>query len=140
MRVSAATLIQLIRSFILFRPKWNASMVITKRRVGGRVLMHSNYRDRALLDAVYQVKCTLQINGCCEGGLGEPAHSNQSRHGKGSSLKAHDCFVVSACRSCHRELDQGRRFTREEKGEIWLRGHERTMLALWQMGLIQVAA
>lgn len=35
MRVSAATLIQLIRSFILFRPKWNASMVITKRRVGG---------------------------------------------------------------------------------------------------------
>lgn len=102
--------------------------------------MHGNYRDRALLDSVYQVECTLQIEGCCEGGFGEPAHSNQSRHGKGGSLKAHDCFVASACRSCHRELDQGKLFTREEKAEIWLRGHERTMLALWQLGLIQVAA
>lgn len=106
----------------------------------GYGLMHSNYRDRALLDAVYQVECTLQIENCCEGGFGEPAHSNQSRHGKGGALKAHDCFVAAGCRACHRELDQGRRFSREEKAEIWQRGHERTMLALWQMGAIQVAA
>lgn len=45
--------------------------------------MHSNYRDRALLDLVYQVECTLQIDGVCAGGFGEPAHRNQSRHGKG---------------------------------------------------------
>ncbi|WP_312681326.1 hypothetical protein [Stenotrophomonas chelatiphaga] len=100
--------------------------------------MHSNYRDRALLDAMYQVECTLQIENCCEGGFGEPAHSNQSRHGKGGALKAHDCFVAASC--SHREVDQGRRFTREEKAEIWQRGHERTMLALWQMGAIQVVA
>lgn len=102
--------------------------------------MHGNYRDRALLDLVYQVECTLQIDGVYEGGFGEPAHSNQSRHGKGGALKAHDCFVASGCRACHRELDQGRRFTRVEKGEIWQRGHERTMLALSQLGAIQVAA
>jgi len=102
--------------------------------------MHSNYRDRNLLDLAYQLECTFQIDGICEGGPGEPAHSNQSRHGKGGALKAHDCFFASGCRSCHRELDQGRRFTREEKADIWQRAHERTMLQLWQLGLIRVAA
>lgn len=102
--------------------------------------MNSYYRDRALLDAVYQIDCTLQIPGVCEGGAGEPAHSNQSRHGKGGSIKAHDCFVAAGCRSCHRELDQGKRFTREEKADIWQRAHERTLLQLFQQGLIRVAA
>lgn len=99
-----------------------------------------NYRDRALLDLAYQLNCTLQIGGVCEGGPGEPCHSNQSRHGKGGSIKAHDCFFASGCRSCHRELDQGKRFTREEKAEIWQRAHERTLLQLWEQGLIRVRA
>lgn len=30
--------------------------------------MHGNYRDRALLDLAYQLNCTLQIDGVCEGG------------------------------------------------------------------------
>jgi len=101
--------------------------------------MHENYRDRSLLDLAYKLNCTLQIEGVCDGGPGEPCHSNQSRHGKGGA-KAHDCFFASGCRSCHRELDQGRHFDREEKAEIWLRAHERTMLQLWQLGLIRVAA
>lgn len=54
--------------------------------------MHGNCRDRGLLDAIYQDECTLQIDRCFEGSFVEPAHSNQSRHGKGGSLKAHDCF------------------------------------------------
>lgn len=97
------------------------------------------YRSRALLDAVYTVECTLRIDGCCTGGPGEPAHSNQSRHGKGGSIKAHDCFVAAACRACHRELDQGRRFSRDEKAELWQRGHDATMLALFQSGAIVVS-
>lgn len=64
----------------------------------------SNYRNRALLDLAYQLPCMLQFP-CCEGGVGEPAHSNQPRHGKGGSIKAHDCFFVPGCRCCHRELD-----------------------------------
>lgn len=99
-----------------------------------------NYRDRALLDLAYQLNCTLQIDEVCEGGPGEPCHSNQSRHGKGGSIKAHDCFFASGCRSCHRELDQGKRFTRDEKADIWQRAHDRTMLQLWEQGLIRVAA
>lgn len=96
-----------------------------------------NYRNRDLLDLAYQLECTLRLP-CCEGGIGEPAHSNQSRHGKGGSIKAHDLFFASACRSCHREIDQGKTMSREEKVEVWQRGHESTMLQLWQLGLIGV--
>ncbi|UZB05519.1 DUF1364 domain-containing protein [Xanthomonas citri pv. fuscans] len=95
-----------------------------------------NYRDRDLLDLAYELECQLQLPGICEGGAGEPAHSNQSRHGKGGALKAHDCFFASACRSCHRELDQGRTMSREEKFDVWQRAHERTLLELFRRGLV----
>lgn len=99
----------------------------------------SNFRNRALLDLAYKLECMLQLPGCEGGTEGEPAHSNQSRHGKGGSIKAHDCFFVPACRSCHRELDQGRTMTREEKFDVWNAAFERTYVALWERGLIKVA-
>lgn len=101
--------------------------------------MNNQFRDRDLLDLAYQIECTVRLP-CCEGGFGEPAHSNQSRHGKGGAMKAHDCFFASACRSCHRELDQGLTMSREEKFDAWQRAHEATFLTLWQLGLIRVAA
>jgi hypothetical protein len=42
----------------------------------------------------------------------EPAHRNE---GKGGAIKAHDCWVAALCRPCHREIDQGRGLTREER-------------------------
>lgn len=97
-----------------------------------------NYRNRALLDLAYQLECTAQIPGVCEGGPGEPMHSNQARHGKGGALKAHDVFFASGCRACHRELDQGHKFNREEKFAIWQTAHERTMLQIFDLGLVKV--
>lgn len=99
--------------------------------------MNRHYRDRDLLDSVYEIECQFGLP-CCEGGQGEPAHSNQSRHGKGGSIKAHDCFVAAGCRACHRELDQGRTMSREEKFEAWQRAHERTLLELFQRGIVGV--
>lgn len=97
-----------------------------------------NFRSRELLDLAYLLPCQYQLD-CCEGGnAGEPSHSNQPIHGKGMSIKAHDCFFVPACRSCHVEMDQGRRYNREEKRDIWNAAFFRTTLLLWQMGLIQV--
>ncbi|MFC4729485.1 hypothetical protein [Coralloluteibacterium thermophilus] len=98
-----------------------------------------NYRNRSLLDLAYKVPCAFNLPGICEGGMGEPAHSNQSRHGKGGALKAHDCFFASACRSCHREIDQGRTMSRDEKFEAWNRAYERTVLELWRRGLVEVS-
>ena len=83
-----------------------------------------NYRDRELLDMAYEFPCLLQLP-YCEGGMGEPAHSNQAVHGKGGAQKAHDCFYVPGCRACHREIDQGRTMTREEKFEAWNRAYWR---------------
>lgn len=96
-----------------------------------------NYRNRDLLDLAYELECTFGLP-CCQGGVGEPAHSNQFRHGKGGSIKAHDCFFASGCRACHREIDQGKTMNREEKFDIWQRAHDRTFLLLWERGLIGV--
>jgi hypothetical protein len=99
-----------------------------------------NYRNRDLLDLAYELECTLRIDGVCVGGIGEPCHSNQSIHGKGGALKAHDCFFASGCRPCHRELDQGHQFTREEKAAIWNRAYIETTRQLWDGGYLQVTA
>jgi len=48
-----------------------------------------------------------------------PCHSNQAKHGKGMGIKALDIYTVPGCCNCHRELDQGMRFTREEKFAFW---------------------
>lgn len=95
-----------------------------------------NYRNRALLDACYQIPCTADWPHDC--GPTEPSHSNQGKHGKGKSLKAHDCFVASLCRNSHRELDQGKLFNREDKFAYWQRAFEKTLLEMWRRGLIGV--
>lgn len=55
------------------------------------------------------------------------------------SIKAHDCFFVPGCRSCHYRLDQGKEFSREERRDIWNTAFFKTVLLLWERGLIQVA-
>jgi hypothetical protein len=97
-----------------------------------------NYRNRALLNLAYEIHCQIQLRGICEGGPGEPCHSNQAAHGKGGSIKAHDCFFASGCRSCHRELDQGNTMSRAEKFQLWQESYNRTTLALWRAGLLRV--
>lgn len=104
----------------------------------------SNYRDRKLLDLAHRVnECQLRLPEVCTGyspdGC-EPAHSNQSRHGKGMSIKADDNFHAAACHACHAELDQGRRFSRSEKMDFWQAGHDRTMALYWRNGWLKVAA
>lgn len=101
--------------------------------------MHSNHRNRALLDLAYRVPCSLRIPGVCERGFGEPCHSNQHKHGKGGAMKAHDHWFASGCRACHRHLDQGGTLTREERADIWEKGHILTMDYLWAHGLLRVA-
>ena len=101
------------------------------------------FRSRPLLDLAHRVnQCQLQLPGVCEGFSShgcEPAHSNQSRHGKGMSIKADDMFHVASCHSCHAELDQGKRFTREEKREFWSQGWENTIALYIRNGWLKVA-
>lgn len=98
-----------------------------------------SYRDRALLDLAYQFPCALRLPGCEGGDSGEPAHSNRHVHGKGGACKAHDVFHVPACRSCHREIDQGRTMDRETKFAAWDRAFGQYLPALFDRGLIRVS-
>lgn len=97
--------------------------------------MHKNYRDRKLLDTAYQFPCMLNFP-CCEGGdAGEPAHANGHKQGKGGAIKAHDCFFVPACRACHRELDQGKTMSRDEKRAAWEDSYWRFVPMAFESGL-----
>lgn len=105
--------------------------------------MMANYENRALLDLAHRVQeCQLQLPGVCEhfspNGC-EPAHANGQEYGKGMGLKAHDVYHAAACHSCHAELDQGNKFTREGKLGYWRRGWERTILLYFRMGWLKVA-
>lgn len=102
----------------------------------------SRYENRALLNLAHQVnECQLRLPEICQGYAPdgcEPAHSNQARHGKGGSIKAHDCFHAAACHACHAEIDQGNTLMRDEKEQYMQAAMERTMLLYFRNGWLKV--
>jgi hypothetical protein len=82
-------------------------------------------------------ECYLRIAGVCNGDWTTcvPAHRNE---GKGIGLKVENFLTLPACYWCHAEFDQGKRFLREEKREMWNRAY-----AEWEpvrdrkMGLVE---
>lgn len=101
-----------------------------------------NYRNPALLKLARDQACSH----CgAEDGTTVAAHSNSNVHGKGASIKSHDCFVAFLCMKCHSWLDQGGgmdptgMWTVQEKAEMFRRAADKTMLWLWQAGKIKVA-
>lgn len=76
------------------------------------------YRNKKLLEVLRDAPICF---GCGKHNDGTmcAAHSNQSIHGKGRSLKSDDCYVAALCYDCHAELDQGLSMTREERVAMW---------------------
>lgn len=66
------------------------------------------------------------------------AHSNQLRDGKGRGLKAHDFRVAAMCYTCHSEIDQGSKLSREERLDSWEEAHRATLAWLFLSGQITV--
>jgi hypothetical protein len=58
------------------------------------------------------------------------AHSNQSKHGKGTGLKCPDSLVAALCYKCHYELDNGKSLSKEERRQMWNEAYIRTMQTL----------
>ncbi|KPF66105.1 hypothetical protein IP84_16970 [beta proteobacterium AAP99] len=85
-----------------------------------------NYRSRRLLDLAQGKDCLLQIPNVCTNDTSTTvaAHSNELKHGKGRSIKAHDYFTVCACHACHSWLDQGPA-PRAEKRDAFAAGWSR---------------
>ena len=83
-----------------------------------------NYRNQKLLEAVREAPCQL----CgAEDGTVVAAHSNQLRDGKGRSIKAHDYRIAALCYSCHAQLDQGSKMSKEDRVDIWEMAHRKTI-------------
>lgn len=95
------------------------------------------FRSRKLLDLARGESC---VNCGAEDGTIVAAHSNRPEHGKGQSLKAHDCYIAFLCARCHGWLDQGSGMdpthtyqgNRDEKREMFATAMDRTTLRLWQ--------
>ena len=64
------------------------------------------------------------------------AHSNQLRDGKGKGIKAHDYRIAALCFTCHSDLDQGSRMSKQERVEMWEEAHRKTIGLLFERGLI----
>jgi hypothetical protein len=91
------------------------------------------YRNQKLLEAIRQAPCM-----CCgaEDGTVCAAHSNQMRDGKGRSLKADDYRIAALCFTCHSELDQGAKMSRQERLDMWEAAHRASIGWLFDTGVI----
>jgi len=88
-------------------------------------------RSRKLINAIKTLPCQ-----CCGAAApSDPAHSNQSCHGKGRSIKASDVFVAAMCRTCHRLIDQGSYLSKDERVSIWTEAWRKTVRELLRLGL-----
>jgi hypothetical protein len=79
-------------------------------------------RNKKHLKAVAALPCQL----CFIEGQTQASHSNQSKHGKGRSIKASDEFTAALCQACHAEIDQGRTLTQTQRESMWDLAFERT--------------
>ena len=81
-------------------------------------------RSQKLLKMVANLPCQ-----CCgmDNGV-QAAHSNWSEWGgKGKSLKASDEYTAALCLKCHFIIDQGAHLSKDERKDMWLKAHERTI-------------
>ncbi len=103
-----------------------------------------NYRNRKLLDLMAGESKLAQRAGVlmpcqlCDRWLPTcGAHSNQSRHGKGTGIKAHDCFAAALCRDCHSTIDEGK-LTRDVATREWFSAHCDTFVFLVEAEAVMV--
>jgi hypothetical protein len=101
-------------------------------------VLDMNWRSRKLLDHIHECPECFACGAINTVGNIVPAHSNQLRDDKGKGIKAHDYRVAAMCNSCHHELDQGMRWTKEERVAIWELAHRKTIGWLFSTGRVTV--
>jgi hypothetical protein len=91
------------------------------------------YRNKKLLEACRQLPCQLCQT---EDGTVIAAHSNQLLDGKGKGIKASDYRIAALCFTCHMDIDQGNKLSKEQRREFWETAHRNTIGELFERGLI----
>jgi hypothetical protein len=88
-------------------------------------------RSRQLLMAVASLPCQH----CGRHGMTQAAHANESSMGKGRGIKASDIYTAALCCYCHAELDQGKKWSREERATVWGDAWRKTVRTLLSEGM-----
>ena len=95
------------------------------------------YRNKKLLIACRDLPCQHCGN---QDGTVVAAHSNQLRDGKGRGLKAQDYRVAALCYTCHMELDQGSKLSKQLRVEMWEDAHRKTIGEMFEREILTVSA
>jgi transcription elongation factor Elf1 len=82
-------------------------------------------RSKKLLKLVSELNCQH----CGAENMTQAAHTNWGG-GKGRGIKADDNLVAALCLKCHYEIDQGAKMSRDQRQEIWLNAHRKTVKVL----------
>jgi len=95
-------------------------------------MMKQRYiRSKPLLRLVAGLNCQI----CGSGHFVQAAHSNWAKWGgKGKSIKASDEFTAALCMSCHYDIDQGSKWSKEERQLAWKLAHYKTVQNLTNSG------
>jgi hypothetical protein len=88
-------------------------------------LKHQYVRSQKLLKLVAGLACQ---NCGIDNGV-QAAHTNWGG-GKGRGIKADDNLVAALCLKCHYEIDQGKNLSKEQRQQLWLNAHHRTVRIL----------
>lgn len=94
-------------------------------------LKRETFRSESWRRAVASLPCI-----CCKReGMTQAAHANHLE--KGMGIKAPDCWTVPLCVECHREFDQGRRFSKYQRRDLMNQWLILTIRDLAEEGLVK---
>ena len=88
-------------------------------------LKHQYVRSQKLLKLVAGLACQ---NCGIDNGV-QAAHSNWGG-GKGKSIKADDNLIAALCQTCHYDIDQGSKWSKAERQQVWQEAHHKTVQLL----------
>lgn len=91
---------------------------------------HDYIRSKKHLRAVASLDCQH----CGSGNSVQAAHTNWGG-GKGRGVKADDNLTAALCQDCHSQLDQGKDLSRDDRKQLWVNAHLKTVDKLQSLGL-----
>jgi hypothetical protein len=89
------------------------------------------YRNKKLLEKMRELPCAS----CGADDCSVAAHRNE---GKGMGMKVSDALVAPLCFTCHRNLDQGKDMTRNERRDFWNRAYIKNIQLMIETGMLKL--
>jgi transcription elongation factor Elf1 len=93
------------------------------------ITKHKYIRSKKLLKLVSELDCQR----CGSGQYVQAAHTNWGG-GKGRGIKADDNLIAALCQECHFMIDQGSKWSKEQRKEAWTLAHVKTVKELTTSG------